>query len=358
MGKKLNVAVIGCGMIAQVRHIPALKGMKNKVNLCAVCDLNENLVNETAKTFHISKAYNNVSKMLQNEELDFVDICVPPQVHAPVALEAIENNCSVTMEKPMALKVTDCNKMISAAKKHNVKLCVGHNNLFHPPFIEAKKLVQANTIGDIIGMRIFLSTPRWDMIDLKDHWYHKLPGGVIGETGPHMAYMTMAFLKDISNTEVFAKNYLHHPWAPFDDFRIELEGTNGFCSTMLSYATNYWQADIEIIGVDGSLKVDLMHMTLLRQQLRKQEYVPIGKSTLGNVSQIIGKTASNTLKAAIGRYKLGTDYVIERVVDCIINDTAPPVSGEEGKEAVRIMEMVVENYQNKYFPKSYNDIKN
>jgi predicted dehydrogenase len=348
MTKKINVGIIGCGMIAKIRHIPALKKMNDKVNLCAVCDLNAQLASETAKEFNITNAYSNVSEMFLKEKFDLVDICVPPHFHAPVALEAIENDCSVTMEKPMALKVADCEKIISAAKKHKVKLCVGHNNLFHPPFIEAKKMVKQNAIGEVIGMRIFLSTPRWHMIDLKDHWYHKLPGGVIGETGPHMAYMTMEFLNDIFNVEVFAKNILNNPWAPFDDFRIELEGKNGLCSTTISYSTNYWAAEIDILGTDAFLRIDLEHMNLVKYNLKKQDNVALGKSTLDSFSQTFRSLISNTVNVTTGTYKLGTDYVIEKVVDCILDDTKPPVSGEEGKEAVRIMEMVVDNYQQKY----------
>jgi predicted dehydrogenase len=209
-------------------------------------------------------------------------------------------------------------------------------------------MVKQNAIGEVIGMRIFLSTPRWHMIDLKDHWYHKLPGGVIGETGPHMAYMTMEFLNDIFNVEVFAKNILNNPWAPFDDFRIELEGKNGLCSTTISYSTNYWAAEIDILGTDAFLRIDLEHMNLVKYNLKKQDNVALGKSTLDSFSQTFRSLISNTVNVTTGTYKLGTDYVIEKVVDCILDDTKPPVSGEEGKEAVRIMEMVVDNYQQKY----------
>lgn len=184
--EKLKVAVVGCGLIAKARHIPGYMTMKKKVDLCAVCDKNEQLARETAKKYHISKAYSDVSEMLSKEKLDIVDICVPPQIHAPIAIEAIENGCHVIMEKPMALKTSDCDQMIDAARKHGVKLCVIHNNIFDPPFLKAKKLVEDGAIGDFVGMRIFLSTHRSDMIDLKDHWYHKLPGGVMG--GNRTAY--------------------------------------------------------------------------------------------------------------------------------------------------------------------------
>lgn len=347
--EKINVGVIGCGLIAKVRHIPALKRMSSRVNLNAICDLNEEIVNATASQFGISKAYTDVSQMLQQENLDLIDICVPPQAHTAVALEAIEQGCSVTMEKPMALKVSDCDEMIAAARRNNVKLCVGHNNIFHPPFLKAKEIVARNEIGDVNGMRIFLSTPKWDMIDLKDHWYHRLPGGVLGETGPHMAYMTMEFLNNIQNVEIFAKNNLKYSWAPYDEFNIILEGETGVCSTKLSYSTNYWAAEIDVLGTEAFLRIDLEHMNVVKYQLKQQENLALGRSTIGTSSQMMGSLTSNTVKAATGNYKLGTDLVIEKVVDSILNDSPPPVTGEDGREAVRIMEMVVNKYNTKYF---------
>jgi len=118
--EKVKVAVIGCGFIAKVRHIPAFKKMNRQVDLCAVCDLNKGLARETAHQFNIPKAYTSTSEMFSKENLDAVDICVPPQIHAPIAIEAMENGCNVLMEKPMALKTADCDAMIDASKKQGV----------------------------------------------------------------------------------------------------------------------------------------------------------------------------------------------------------------------------------------------
>jgi predicted dehydrogenase len=346
--KKLKVAVVGCGLIAKARHIPGYKRMKKSVDLCAVCDLNEKIAKETARDCHIPQAYSNVSEMLSKEDLDIVDICVPPQVHAPVAVEAMENGCQVLMEKPMALKTSDCDRMIDASRKHKVKLCIIHNELFHPPVLKARKLVATGFIGDFIGMRIFRSTPFDDMMSLKDHWIHKLPGGVIGETGPHMAYMSLAFLNNIRNVDIYAKNFLEHLWAPFDEFRIDLEGKNGFSSILLSYTHDWWAADMDILGTKAALHLDLNNMLLTRHRLKELSYIPIARSSLSTISQMVGGIASNVFKVVTDRQKIGTDIVIERFVASVLNDSQPPVTGEEGRETVRVMEMVVKKYREKY----------
>jgi predicted dehydrogenase len=346
--EKVKVAVIGCGFIAKVRHIPAFKKMNRQVDLCAVCDLNEGLARETAHQFNIPKAYTSTSEMFSKENLDAVDICVPPQIHAPIAIEAMENGCNVLMEKPMALKTADCDAMIDASKKHDVLVCTIHNQVFHPPFLKAKELVAKGAIGEFTGMRLLLASPRQEFIDIKDHWYHKLPGGIIGETGPHIAYMSMAFLRNISAADVYAKNVLKHPWAPFDEFRIELEGENGLSSVTLSYTGNYWANLTDVIGTEAMLRIDTERMLVIRQSLKELRYMPIAGSALNTVFQEVGSVASNALKAALSRNQIGTNVVIERFVRSLLNGSPPPVTAEEGREAVRIMEMVVGRYYEKY----------
>ena len=56
-------------------------------------------------------------KCLHEEDLDIVDICVPPQIHAAIAIEAMESGANVIMEKPMATKVSDCDEMIKISRK-------------------------------------------------------------------------------------------------------------------------------------------------------------------------------------------------------------------------------------------------
>lgn len=346
--KKLKAGIIGGGYIAKMNHIPTYKKMKKTVELCAICDLNEKLAKETANNFQIPSSYTDISQMLSNEDLDIVDICVPPKIHAPLAIEAIENGCNVIMEKPMALVTSDCDNMINSARKNNVKLCVIHNNIFHPPFLKAIELVESGAIGDFIGMDIFLSTPRDHMIDLKDHWYHKLPGGVLGETAPHVVYMTLSLLNKVDNVNIIAKNFLNHSWAPHDEFRIGLEGDNGLSMATLSYTCNHWIGKISILGTESILHLDLQSMLLENHKIKELSYIPIGKNSISTIYQNFSCLTNNVIKVSTGMQKIGTEVVIEGFVDCILNDSPPPVTGEDGRETVKVMEMLVNNYNEKY----------
>lgn len=349
MPEKLRVGIVGCGGVAQGMHIPGFMRLKKDVIMQAVCDKNENLAKEIAAKYHIPKAYTELSDMLSAENLDITDICTPPQIHAPLAVEALQHGCHVLMEKPMALKTSDCDEMINASNKSGAKLCLIHNQLFTPPFLKARKLVADGAIGEFIGMRLFHSDPREAMIMRQDSWLHKLPGGLIGETAPHPVYMSLAFLNKAKSVDIYAKNFLEHPWAPFDEFRIELEGEKAMSSITISYASNHGDVYVDILGTEGILHLDLYSMLLVRSGKRVSSGpIPFARYFLGNTSQVMGGITANVFKLATGKLRTGHDVIIERFADSILNDQQPPVSGEEGRETTRVMEMIVERIHQKY----------
>jgi predicted dehydrogenase len=329
-------------------HIPAFLRLKNAI-LQAVCDKNENLAKETASKYHIPRTYSDLPDMLSAEKLEIVDICTPPQIHAPLAIEALQHGCHVLMEKPMALKTSDCDEMLNAANKSGTKLCIIHNRLFEPTFLKARKLVADGVIGDFTGMRIFISDHRDEMIMRKDYWIHKLPGGLVGETGPHLVYMSLAFLNRIKSVDIYAKNFLEHPWAPFDEFRMELEGEKTMSSITLSYATNRHGAYVDILGTEGVLQLDLSNRLLIQcGEKVSSRPIPFARYFLSTSSQILGGVVTNGFKLATGRLRSGHSIIIERFADSILNNHQPPVTGEEGRETVRVMEMMVDRLGEKY----------
>jgi UDP-N-acetylglucosamine 3-dehydrogenase len=356
MSAKLNVAIVGCGAVADKRHIPSFAKLKNKVTVQAVCDKNEELAKQVALRHRIPKVFVSQTEMLKAEKIDIVDVCTPPQIHAPIAVEAFEAGCHVLMEKPMALTTADCDKMIEAAKKSNRKLCIVHNVLFHPPLIKAKELMRKGAIGDFRGMRILLSDPKDEMIMRHDYWIHKLPGGLIGETGPHPVYVSLAFLDKVTNVEVFTKNYLVHPWAPFDEFRLELDADNGISSIAISYSGERYAAEVEIFGSEGALYIDLQSMLLVKHGTKKTlSSAKLVSTSLSTIRQIVGGLITNGFKATTGQFKVGHEKLVELFVDSIVKDTTPPVTGEEGREVIRVMEMIVNRLHEKYGRPSHID---
>lgn len=349
---KIKVGVVGCGFVASKWHIPSFLRLKKSAVIQAVCDLNQPLVTSVAKKFNIPKAYSNISEMLRKEHLDIVDICTPPQVHAPLAIEALEKGCHVLLEKPMALKVSDCDQMINVSKKYGLKLCVVHNEIFRPPLLKARELVKKGDIGKLIAMQWCRLTHRTEYMSSKNHWVHKLPGGVLGETGPHAVYTSLAFLKSIKNVDIYAKKTLEYPWVPYDYFHIVLEGENAISTIIISHSSDNYVAEVSVFGTKGILKMDLQSMLLTRYELNETKLVSLALSSLNTVAQTIKGVTLNAAKAMFVKNTLtrarGHDVVIEKFVNSVINDQQPPVTAEDGRETVRVMEIIVKNFHQKY----------
>jgi len=338
---KLKVGVVGCGFVAKKRHIPAFLRLKKDVDLCAVCDLNEEVAGAVAKEFRIPHVYSDVSEMLSKEGLDVVDICTPPQVHAPIAVEAMESGCHVLLEKPMALQVSDCDDMIKASEKYGSKLSVVHNQLFYPPFMKALELVNSGAVGKLTGMRVSSFTHRKDFMPLKDHWIHRLPGGVLGETGPHVVYMSLEFLKNVNDVSVFSSKSLEYPWVLYDDYRIELVGENMTSSIIISHANDFTAFEVELFGTEASIYMDLQSMLLIKRRRENLTPISVASSSLNMAWQMTKGVLTNAFRVMINQSMLGHDIMIEKFVKSIINDQPVPVTPEEGRETTRIMERIV-----------------
>jgi 2-alkyl-3-oxoalkanoate reductase len=350
--KKLKIGVVGCGFVASAWHIPGFMRLKKTASVQAVCDINAQLASSVANQFNLPKTYSNFSEMLKAEDLDIVDICTPPQAHTSLAIEAMESGCNVLIEKPMALKLSDCNDMVSVSQKQGVKLCVVHNELFRPPMINARRLVEEGKIGQLLGMEWCRFTHKDEYLAKQNHWIHKLPGGLLGEVGPHAVYASLAFLKKINNIEISAKNTLKYPWAPFDYFNITFEGEDITSSVIISMASNNFIADVSIFGTEGTLRLDLQKMLLMRQKLNETKPFALAISSLTSSGQILGNLVSNTAKMIFGRDAkmsvIGHATEIEKFVNSVINNERPPVTAEEGREVIRIMEILVQRLNEKY----------
>lgn len=342
MKKKLNVAVVGTGAIAAERHIPILS-KSAQAEIIAVCDLNREAAEKVASQFRIPQIYTNIEEMLNKEQLDVVDLCTPPQTHADLALQAIEHGCHVIMEKPMALRSEDCKRMVGAARNKGVRLCVIHQMLFYPPVLKALQLVKDGSIGEFLGMRIFIANPVWLRTAEENDWVHKLPGGIIGETGPHLVYLSRAFIGNIIDVNVIARKHTSYPWCLFDDYRIELVGERGISSVMALYASEQFSAEVDIYGTEGFLKLDLQAMTLIYYRRKFRHSGSVLTSSMRQAVQLSKSILFNIVKAGLGKLRPGFahEVIIKGFLRAILSGGPVPVTGEDGLATVETMERIV-----------------
>ncbi len=339
--KLYKVAVIGTGFISVRRHLPAWLRLRRSARVVALCDVDEARAKQVAAEFDVPGAYDSLQVMLEAEKPDFVDICTPPRTHADIAVLALSAGAHVLIEKPMAISVQECDRVIEAARVSDREVCIIHSELFYPCFIQARERVAVGDIGEFRGMRTFRSTPRGYMTSVPDHWANRLPGGVIGETGPHVIYSTLAFINPISDIWVHARKQMHeYPWSPFDDYRLELMGADATSSAVLTYTNEHWAAQVDIWGSEGMLKVDLQSKTLVRYDRVSLSPRVVGYSAISEAAQTAGSTLFTAAGVLAGRFRNTHDILIREFLHRTVRGLPSPVTAQEGREAVRVMSLI------------------
>ena len=140
---KKNIAVIGCGHWGKnlVRNFSELGA------LAAVCDPDEKLASSYAKQYDVSNL--SFSDVLKNRRIDGVVLAVPAPLHASMAIEAMNAQKHVFVEKPLALNRIEADAMNVSARKNGVQLMVGHLLQYHPVFSAVRALVESGELGSL-----------------------------------------------------------------------------------------------------------------------------------------------------------------------------------------------------------------
>ncbi len=127
---KLQVAVVGCGGIANQKHFPALKSQSDKCDIAAFCDIQVERAKKAAEEYGAegAKVYEDYQELLKDPEIDVVHVCTPNVAHCPITVAAFEAGKHVMCEKPMAATTEDAQKMMEAWKEihHRIPEPVPH----------------------------------------------------------------------------------------------------------------------------------------------------------------------------------------------------------------------------------------
>ena len=146
--EKVKIALVGAGNIANT-HLASYQKVPN-AEIYAICDINENRLNETADKFGISRRYTDIDTMLSElPELDAVDVCTWNNAHAACSIQALNAGKHVLCEKPMAFNTRQAEQMRQAAERNNKLLMIGYVLRFSDEVRIAKDFVDKDFLGDI-----------------------------------------------------------------------------------------------------------------------------------------------------------------------------------------------------------------
>jgi len=153
---KLKVGIIGTGVIFDLNILGYLS--RDDVEITSLCDRKNKLVEDKIRKFNLgsdTRIYRDYKEMLDSETLDILEILLPHHLHSEVTLYGAQKELKgISVQKPMANSIKDCNRMIDACTENNIKLKVFENFTFYPPIMKAKQLIREGIIGEVNSIHI------------------------------------------------------------------------------------------------------------------------------------------------------------------------------------------------------------
>lgn len=332
-----RIGVIGCGKIAQVRHLPEYAA-NPEAEIAGLYDLNQERAEELANEYG-AKAYATYEEMLADDTIDAVSVCVANHVHAEITIAALKAGKHVLCEKPMAMTLKECEDMVAAAKENDRFLMVGHNQRLAKAHAKARKLVEQGAIGEIVTFKTSFahSGPEtWSVDPGKNVWFFdkkKAVMGAMADLGIHKTDLiqfltgqrviaTTAFLGTLDKKDA-SGNFIG-----VDDNAICIyQMSGGAVGTMSASWTSYGAEDNSTIlyGTKGVMKIysDPAYSIILETSDGERVYYDIDKIQTND-----NQTASG---------------VIDLFIQCLSTNTPPEISGEEALSAMKAVFASVES---------------
>ncbi len=319
----MKVNLIGCGGISKC-HLNSINVLKNKnVQLTAVADIIPEKADNTAKEYNCNSYYDYI-KMLECENPDVVHICTPHYLHVEMAVEALNRDINVVLEKPCGTSVNGLKKLIEAEEKSQAKVAVCFQNRYNPSVVFAKKLIESKKYGDVKTARAVVTWRRDEDYYNADAWrgtWEQECGGVLINQAIH-THDLMQYLcgKKTTSVQGHISNYhLANTIEVEDTASVYFTYEDG--SRAVYFATTAAGANSDpiievfcenaVIRVEGSsvYKVDNKSEVLFSQEA-ESEFV--GKKEWGD---------SHT-------------HLISDFYDCVLNNEKFPIDAKEASRAV------------------------
>jgi predicted dehydrogenase len=334
----VKIGLIGCGRVSEI-HMNAYKNIP-EAKVIAVSDINLERAKAFAQKHKIPKVYDDSLKLFELKDLDFVDICTPISTHAKLACEAAKYGHNIFLEKPMARNSKECDQIIHEITRNKVKLCICHNQLFLPPVMQAKALVDSGKFqlayfkisvresAELIGAPSWIMTPE--------------QGGALWETGTHSAYLQLHFLKKVDKVWAIGEK-VSHP--VYDHFIIMLSNPQKTIGIIeISWLAKKEEIVFELIDSNGR-KIQILNYNFFLEFPEKTEKHII-QGFYWDQKLITKKWVKfffDDFRNRRIRYSVPQYILINKFIDSIKNNVDPPITPHEGKRTVRLLECIEES---------------
>ena len=205
---KLRVGFIGCGRISDL-HALAYKDNPD-AEIYAVCDTQEETARRRAEEWGAARWCTDYREVLADEAVEAVEILTPHHLHAEMTLAALEAGKHISLQKPVAVNLTEADAMIAAAQRSGRLFRVCENFRYYPPYVKARELMDEGAIGEPLSIRVKVldGSPQFGWRVPAEAWRWRLTEGECGggpaifDHGYHIFSIVLHFLGAVQ--KVFA----------------------------------------------------------------------------------------------------------------------------------------------------------
>jgi predicted dehydrogenase len=330
--KKFLFGLVGAGRIG-IRHAEEI----NKIGILqAVCDNDTSKLKFISEHYPETNIYTDIDEMLIAEKkIDVISICTPNGLHAEHTIKSLRAGFHVLCEKPMAIKVEDCGRMINEAEHANKRLFIVKQNRFNPPIVALKKILTEGKLGQIYNVQLNCFWNRNNEYYTSSNWKgtKTLDGGTLFTQFSHFIDLLFWLIGDVRDVYPLINNFAHKDIIDFEDTGVvALQFYNGVIGT-INYSVNSYKKNFEgsitILGEKGTVKIG-------GQYLNKLEYQNIEGFEIKDLPE--GKKPNE-----YGQYQgsmSNHDAVYKNIIDVLTNQGSIATNGFEGLKTVEIIDKI------------------
>ncbi|HBF77933.1 MAG TPA: oxidoreductase [Clostridiaceae bacterium] len=348
--RKIKVGIIGCGGIANGKHMPSLAKLDN-VEMTAFCDIIEERAKNAAEKFGTkdAKVYKDYKELLNDKSIDVVHVCTPNKSHSFITIDALNSGKHVMCEKPMAKTSAEARAMVEAAKKSKKKLTIGYQNRFRADSQYLHNICERGDLGEIYYAKAHAirrrAVPTWGVFLNED----EQGGGSLIDIGTHALDLTLWMMNNYKPKSVMGSTFhklsnkenAANAWGPWDPKKFTVEDSafgfitmeNGAVIVLeSSWALNsldVGEAQTSLCGTGGG--ADMRDSLRINGEKFSKLYETKVELNPGGVDFYDGKTEKpEELEARLW-------------IESIINDTEPLVKPEQAMVVTQILEAIYES---------------
>ncbi len=326
----MRYALIGCGRISP-NHIAAAKA--NDLEFVGLCDVDPKMLHDKVVKFDLNDVpqYSDYKEMLAKERPELVAIATESGKHATIALDCMDYDCNLIIEKPIALSLEDADKIIKKAKEKKLKVCANHQNRFNKSVQKIRDALERERFG-----RLFYGTAhvRW----CRDYEYYsrakwrgtwEQDGGALMNQCIHNIDLLRWMMGDEVDEVMAMTDRLNHPYIEAEDFGIAIIRFKNGSYGIIEGTTDIYPRNLEetlyIFGEKGTVKAGGQSVNQI-EEWRFSDALDDSEE----VRKEFGENPPNV-------YGYGHTPLYADVIDAINNDREPYVNAEAGRRALELV---------------------